>query len=49
MFWSNVGLKYLEFFTEVVSASDATVASLQRRASLARNGERQPVYLTDER
>ena len=34
MFWPNVGLKYLEFFTRVVAASDTTVAPLYRRASV---------------
>jgi glycosyltransferase involved in cell wall biosynthesis len=45
MFWSNVGLKYLECFTRVVLASATTVAPLHRRASLASSGERQPKQL----
>ncbi|MEI8374527.1 MAG: glycosyltransferase family 4 protein [Planctomycetota bacterium] len=34
MFWPNVGMKYLDFFTRVVSASEATVAPQYRRHSL---------------
>ena len=45
MFWPNVGLRYLEFFTQVVAASDTTVASPYRRASATRSGERQPAQL----
>ena len=45
MFWPNVGLRYLEFFTRVVSASSTTVAPLYRRASATPNGERQPTLL----
>ena len=45
MFWPNVGLRYLEFFTRVVAASDTTVASPYRRASATLNGERQPAQL----
>ena len=41
MFWPNVGLKYLEFFTRVVAASDTTVASPYRRASATLSGELQ--------
>jgi glycosyltransferase involved in cell wall biosynthesis len=49
MFWPNVGLKYLEFFTRVVSASSTTVAPLCRRASVTPNGERQPALLMQAR
>ena len=45
MFWPNVGLRYLEFFTRVVAASDTTVASPYRRASATLSGERQPAQL----
>jgi glycosyltransferase involved in cell wall biosynthesis len=45
MFWPNVGLRYLESFTRVVAASDATVASPYRRAPATLNGERQPAQL----
>ena len=34
MFWPNVGMKYLDFFTRVVSASETTVAPQYRRHSL---------------
>ena len=46
MFWPNVGLRYLEFFTRVVAASDTTVASPYRRASATLSGERQPAQLS---
>ena len=45
MFWPNVGLRYLEFFTRVVAASDTPVAPLYRSDSMAPSGERQPVLL----
>lgn len=45
MFWPNVGLRYLEFFTRVVAASYTTVASPYRRASATLSGERQPAQL----
>jgi hypothetical protein len=45
MFWPNVGLRYLEFFTRVVAASDTPVASPYRRASATLSGERQPAQL----
>ena len=45
MFWPNVGLRYLEFFTRVVAASDTTVASPYRRASATLSGERQAAEL----
>jgi glycosyltransferase involved in cell wall biosynthesis len=41
MFWPNVGLKYLEFFTRVVSASETTVAPPYRRATVPSGGERE--------
>ena len=49
MFWPNVGLRYLEFFTRVVSASNTTVAPLYRRASVTPTGERQPALLMQAR
>ncbi|MHB1038267.1 MAG: glycosyltransferase family 4 protein [Pirellulales bacterium] len=45
MLWPNVGLRYLEFFTRVVSASDTRVAPLYRGASVAPSGERQLAQL----
>ena len=45
MFWPNVGRQYLEFFTEVVSASETTVAPLYRGASATPSGEREPAQL----
>jgi hypothetical protein len=45
MFWPNVGLKYLEFFTRVVSASDTTVAPPYRRATVPSGGEREPAQV----
>jgi glycosyltransferase involved in cell wall biosynthesis len=41
MFWPNVGLKYLEFFTRVVSASETTVAPPYRRATVPSGVERE--------
>ena len=43
MFWPNVGLRYLELFTQVIAASDTTVAPLYRYDSVTPSGERQPV------
>ena len=43
MFWPNVGLRYLELFTQVIAASDTTVAPLYRCDSVTPSGERQPV------
>ena len=45
MFWPNVGLRYLEFFSQVVAASDTTVASPYRRASATPSVEPQPAHL----
>ena len=45
MFWPNVGLRYLEFFTRVVAAGKTTVVPLYRRASMTPSGERQPAQL----
>ncbi|MBN2023303.1 MAG: glycosyltransferase family 4 protein [Pirellulales bacterium] len=45
MFWRNVGRKYLESFTQVVSACDATVALPYRRASVTPSNQRQPSRL----
>ena len=42
MFWPNVGRKYLQFFTRVVSAGDTMVAPLYRGASATPGGKRQP-------
>ena len=41
MFWPNVGLRYLEFFTRAVLAHETVVAPPYRRASVHR-GERSP-------
>ena len=45
MFWPNVGLRYLESFTRVVSASDTKVAPLYRRTSVPPNADREPAQL----
>ncbi len=45
MFWPNVGLKYLEFFTRVVSASETTVAPPYRRATVPSGVEREPAQV----
>ena len=45
MFWPNVGLRYLEFFNQVVSARETVVSSLYREASAAPSGEREPAQL----
>ncbi|MHB9049315.1 MAG: glycosyltransferase, partial [Pirellulales bacterium] len=45
MLWPNVGLRYLEFFTRLVSASDTRVAPLYHTASLTPSGQRQPAQL----
>ena len=42
MFWPNVGRRYLEFFTQVASASHTTAAPVYRGASVTPAGERQP-------
>jgi glycosyltransferase involved in cell wall biosynthesis len=45
MFWPNVGRRYLDFFTQVVSDNDTTVAPLRRRASAMLSGEPEPAQL----
>ncbi len=46
MFWPNVGLRYLESFTRVVSASETAAAALLfRRASMMPGGKWQPTPL----
>jgi glycosyltransferase involved in cell wall biosynthesis len=45
MFWPNVGLRYLEFFTQVVSDRETAVAPRYPRASVTPSGERQPAQL----
>jgi polysaccharide biosynthesis protein PslF len=45
MSWPNVGRRYLELFTRVVSASDAPVAPLYRRASATLGRSREPAQL----
>jgi hypothetical protein len=45
MFWPNVGLKYLEFFTQVVSDREPAVARRYARASVTPSGECEPVQL----
>jgi glycosyltransferase involved in cell wall biosynthesis len=45
MFWPNVGRRYLEFFTRVVSANETTVAPRYRSASATASGEREPAQL----
>ena len=45
MFWPNVGLKYLEFFTQVVSDRETVGARRYLRAFVSPSGERQPAQL----
>ena len=45
MFWSNVGRRYLEFFTRVASASKKTVVPAYRTASVTSNGKYLPEQL----
>ena len=45
MFWPNVGQRYLDFFTEAVSARDEAVAPRRRRAAVTPVGEWQPAQL----
>jgi polysaccharide biosynthesis protein PslF len=45
MFWPNVGLMYLEFFTRVVAASDTPVAPLYQSDSVTPSRKRQPAQL----
>jgi glycosyltransferase involved in cell wall biosynthesis len=45
MFWPNVGLKYLEFFTQIVSDRETVVAPRYPRAFVSPSGARQPAQL----
>lgn len=45
MFWPNVGQRYLEFFTQVVSSVETTVAPLNRGASVVPSAKREPTQL----
>lgn len=45
MLWPNVGRRYLEFFTRIVSAGDTTVAPPYREASAMLYREREPAEL----
>ena len=45
MFWPNVGRRYLELFTRVVSASDVPVAPPYRRVSMTPSNERKSAQL----
>jgi glycosyltransferase involved in cell wall biosynthesis len=45
MFWSDVGLRYLEFFSQIVSESAKKVARPYGRVFATPNGERQPSRL----
>jgi glycosyltransferase involved in cell wall biosynthesis len=49
MFWPNVGLRYLEFFSRVVSASEAVVAPLYRMPSMAPSAGREPAQVVRAR
>jgi glycosyltransferase involved in cell wall biosynthesis len=49
MFWPNVGLRYLEFFTRVVSASEAVLAPPYGSASMTPSGVREPVQVVQAR
>jgi glycosyltransferase involved in cell wall biosynthesis len=45
MFWPNVGRRYLEFFSRVVSAGETAVAPPCRRASAMLSANREPAQL----
>jgi glycosyltransferase involved in cell wall biosynthesis len=45
MFWKNVGRRYLEFFTRIVSANDTPVVRRCPKASVTPSGGRQPAQL----
>ena len=45
MFWPNVGLRYLEFFSRVVAARNLTVAPLHHRAAVTPSGARPSLQL----
>ncbi len=45
MFWPNVGRRYLEFFSRIVSGSNAMARPLGCRFSAARSGDREPTQL----
>jgi glycosyltransferase involved in cell wall biosynthesis len=45
MFWPNVGLRYLEFFTRVAAASGTTVVPRRPGASVTPSGEPQTAQL----
>ena len=45
MFWLNVGLRYLKFFTHVVAASDKSVARQRREALAPRGAPWQPAEI----
>ena len=45
MFWPNVGRRYLEFFTRVVSGSETAIAPPYREASAMSGGRREPAQL----
>ena len=45
MFWPNVGLRYLESFTRVVSASETAADPMYGRASVTPSGERLPAQV----
>jgi glycosyltransferase involved in cell wall biosynthesis len=45
MFWKNVGQRYLEFFTRVVSANETAVVRRYPKASVTPSGARQPAQL----
>ena len=45
MFWPNVGKRYLEFFSRIVSASNAMAIPLGRTSSATRSGDREPTQL----
>jgi glycosyltransferase involved in cell wall biosynthesis len=46
MFWSNVGLRYLEFFNLIVSGSERKLAQSVRRAFATSDGHRSPRRIT---
>jgi len=45
MFWPNVGLSYLEFFTRVVSADETAFTPTYRSATVTSGGAREPVQV----
>jgi glycosyltransferase involved in cell wall biosynthesis len=45
MFWPNVGLRYLEFFTRIVSADETAFTPTYRSATVTSGGEHEPAQV----